>query len=118
MQRILIVDDEYDIREMLIDFLKMTGYEVVTAVNGEEGFNLFQKQKFDAAILDIKMPKMNGIECARKIKKIKPDFPILMMTGVLEFYSEDEIFAIGVNDLILKPLDIKEIGRILKKYFS
>jgi DNA-binding response OmpR family regulator len=116
MNKILVIDDECDIREMLSDFLKLKGYKVILATNGKEGIKLFKKNKPDAAIIDIKMPVMNGIESAKKIKKIKPDFPILIMTGVLEQYSKEEIYGIGVSDLVIKPLDILEIERILEKF--
>ena len=116
MRKILIIDDEYDIREMLSDFLELKGYKVILANNGKEGIELFKKSIPDAAIIDIKMPIMNGIESARRMKKINPDFPILIMTGVLEQYSKEEIFNIGVNDLVLKPLDILQIERLLRKY--
>ena len=101
---------------MLSDFLELKGYKVILANNGKEGIELFKKSIPDAAIIDIKMPIMNGIESARRMKKINPDFPILIMTGVLEQYSKEEIFNIGVNDLVLKPLDILQIERLLRKY--
>jgi DNA-binding response OmpR family regulator len=116
MSTILVIDDEYDIREMLTDFLGLKGYEVIVARNGKEGIEIFKKIKPDAAIIDIKMPIMNGIESARKMKAMNPEFPIMIMTGMLENYSKEEIFNIGVNDLVLKPLDILEIERILQRY--
>jgi DNA-binding response OmpR family regulator len=116
MRKIRVIDDEYDIREMLTDFLGLKGYDVIVARNGQEGIEIFKKNKPDAAIIDIKMPIMNGIESARKIKAMNPEFPIMIMTGMLENYSKEEIFDIGVNDLVLKPLDILEIERILQGY--
>ena len=70
MKKILIIDDEYQNREMLSDFLEIKGYEVVTANDGAEGLEIFKNNETDAAIIDIKMPIMNGIECATEMRKI------------------------------------------------
>ena len=118
MHRVLVVDDEYDIRELFVDIITGLGHEIETAKNGKEGLNLFKSQSFDIAFIDIKMPVMDGLQCARKIKELNPAFPIVMMTGVLQEYSREQIFAAGVNHLMEKPLFLSEIKEVLQKYFK
>ncbi len=117
-KHILVIDDEFEIREMLIDFLSFRGYDVSVASDGKAGLELFRNQNFDAAIIDVKMPVMSGIECARIIKKINPKFPIMMITGHIESFSRNEIEELEVEDLLWKPLDILEIEKILQNYFN
>jgi len=117
MKKILVVDDEFPNREMLSDFLELKGFKVVTAKNGLEGLQAFQKHQFDAAIIDIKMPEMNGIDCATAIKKIKPLFPIIMITGHIDSDYQKTLEKIGVKHLLIKPLNINEIEKILLSYY-
>lgn len=118
MKKILIIDDEYQNREMLSDFLEIKGYKVATATNGEEGIEAFKKNDADAAIIDIKMPVMNGIDCALEIKRIKENFPIIMITGHVDIDYKTHIKEIGINHLLIKPLNINEIDEILQSFFN
>ena len=118
MKKILIIDDEYQNREMLSDFLEIKGYEVVTANDGEEGLEAFKKEKTDAAIIDIKMPVMNGIECATEIRRIKDNYPIVMITGHVDVDYKLHIKNLGLKHLLIKPLNINEIDEILQSFFN
>jgi YesN/AraC family two-component response regulator len=117
MKKILVVDDEYQNREMLSDFLELKGFTVVTANDGMEGLKTFQKGNIDAAIIDIKMPVMNGIDCAAAIRKIKPNFPIIMITGHADSDYQKHIKKLGIQHLLIKPLNINEIEKILRSFF-
>ena len=118
MNKILVIDDEYQNREMLSDFLELKNFKVITANNGLEGLQAFQKSKVDAAIIDIKMPVMNGIDCAAGIRKIKPTFPIIMITGHVDNEYQNTIKKIGIKHLLIKPLNINEIEKILLSFFQ
>jgi DNA-binding response OmpR family regulator len=118
MKKILIIDDEFQNREMLSDFLEIKGYEVISANNGAEGLEAFKKDHADAAIIDIKMPVMNGIDCALAIRKIKEHFPIIMITGHVDIDYKIHIKNIGLEHLLIKPLNINEIDNILRSFFE
>lgn len=117
MKRILVVDDERPNREMLSDFLELRGFKVITANDGKQALNSFKRGNIDAAIIDIKMPVMNGIDCATIIKKSKPNFPIIMITGHLESENQQFIEKLGIGHLLIKPLNINEIEKILHSFF-
>jgi len=118
MKKILIIDDEYQNREMLSDFLEIKGYEVVTANDGAEGLEIFKNNETDAAIIDIKMPIMNGIECATEMRKIRENFPIIMITGHVDIDYKLHIKNMGLDHLLIKPLNINEIDEILQSFFN
>ena len=118
MKKILIIDDEYQNREMLSDFLEIKGYNVATANNGAEGLEAFKNDDTDAAIIDIKMPVMNGIECATAIRKIRENYPIIMITGHVDVDYKLHIKNMGLEHLLIKPLNINEIDEILQSFFN
>jgi len=106
--KILVVDDEREIAELIRDYLKATGYEVVTASNGEEGLDRFHSEKPDMAILDIMMPIMDGLELCRKIRS-ESNIPILMLTAKKE--DSDKILGLGLgaDDYVTKPFSPREL---------
>jgi len=118
MKKILIIDDEHQNREMLSDFLEIKGYEVETANDGAEGLEIFKKVETDAAIIDIKMPVMDGIECANEMRKIIENYPIIMITGHVDIDYKLQIKNMGLNHLLIKPLNINEIDEILQSFFN
>jgi two-component system, OmpR family, alkaline phosphatase synthesis response regulator PhoP len=104
--RILIVDDDPDIVELLEYNLQKDGYEVLSASDGEAGLDLAQIFKPDLILLDIMMPKLNGIEAASRIRKV-PELKnvlILFLTARSEEYSEVAAFKVGADDYIVKPI--------------
>ncbi|MCG8328110.1 MAG: response regulator transcription factor [Chitinophagales bacterium] len=104
--KILVVDDEPDILEFLKYNLEKEGYQVVTANNGEEGIEVADKEKPDLIILDIMMPKMDGVEVCRQIRS-KPEFDrtvITFLTAREEDYSQIAALDVGGDDYITKPI--------------
>lgn len=106
--KILVVDDEREIAELIRDYLRATGYDVITAENGQEGLELFQKEDPDLAILDIMMPIMDGLELCRKIRS-SSNIPILMLTAKKE--DSDKILGLGLgaDDYVTKPFSPREL---------
>ncbi len=105
-QKVLVVDDEPDIVELLVYNLQKEGYEVDTAANGQEAVEATKRFVPDLILMDIMMPKMDGIEAAHQIKKI-PEFKnvyLLFLTARSEEYSEIAAFEIGADDYISKPI--------------
>ncbi len=118
LPRILFVEDEPAVRFELKRFLERYSSEVITAENGEEGLSLFNKHMPDIVVTDIKMPKMNGIEMAKKIKKDFPDQTIIFTTAHSDNSYFLEAIEMQVDGYILKPVDLgllkKKINNICK----
>jgi len=120
-QKILIVDDEPDILELIEYNLKKEGYQVYTASNGQEGVAQARKLRPDLIILDIMMPKMDGIEACR-IMRTMPEFKstfMVFLTARSEEYSEIAGFNVGADDYIAKPIKpralVSRINAILRR---
>jgi len=115
MARLLIVDDEVDVREFAANFFRKRKIEVTTASNGEEALSLLEKQKADLILLDIKMSGIDGIETLRRIRERDKDTKIIMVTGRKP--EDEESFEkcreLGATDYIHKPLKLDELERIV-----
>lgn len=116
MKKILIVDDEFDIRDLLEDFLSVNNMDVKTASNGKEALEVFKDFEPDLAIADIQMDVMDGIEFSKKVLSDKPNFPIVMITGHVKEYNLNEILSMGVKKVIVKPLHLNDFLVTLQQY--
>ena len=108
MNKILIVDDEEKIIEVLKEYALFEGFSVETASNGLEAINKALADNFDCIIIDIMMPFMNGFDAVREIKKAK-NTPILMVSARSEEYDKLLGFELGIDDYIVKPVSPKEV---------
>lgn len=106
---ILYVEDEELAREEVAEFLEFEVKEVKVASNGEEGLEMFQEFHPDIVITDINMPKMNGLEMAKKIKKISPTTPIIVTSAYSDSDYIIKAIEIGINKYVLKPIDVDEL---------
>jgi DNA-binding NtrC family response regulator len=113
--KILVVDDEVNLLKTLSDILNRSGYEVATAKDGTSALGLIGKDGFDIALLDIRMPHMDGIELLERIKAQRPDMEIIIMTAYGTIETAKRSMKLGAYDYILKPLDIDEVLMNLKK---
>jgi CheY-like chemotaxis protein len=113
-EKILIVDDDEGIREMLADLMEVLGYRSVVAGNGKEGLARLEKEKVSLVISDIKMPVMDGIEMMKKIKENFSDLEVLLITGYEADYSREEVKEAGAADYIYKPFNIDVIEKKIK----
>ncbi|MBG9790552.1 response regulator transcription factor [Brevibacillus laterosporus] len=106
--RVLIVDDEKEIRDLLRKYLERELYQVDVAVNGEEALQMFEKNKYSLMVLDVMMPKVDGIEVCRRLRN-KTNIPILMLTA--KDHEIDKILGLGIgaDDYITKPFSINEV---------
>lgn len=108
-KKLLIVDDDNEIRELLEFDLSHSGYIVDTAVNGMDGLNKALNNYYDIVLLDVMMPKMNGYDVCRNIRKTKPDLPVLLLTAKGTIEDKTEGFDCGADDYLVKPFDIQEV---------
>ncbi len=112
---ILLIDDNEDFREALKHLLVSHGYRVCEAGNGEQALELMHVETPDLAIVDLDMPKMNGIEFSRRVKKDWPGFPILMVTAYSRFYSTKEVLAAGIDAFLQKPIDGDKLVEVINQ---
>lgn len=106
--RVLLVDDEERIREMIREYTSLEGYDIDEASDGIEALNLFKQQKYSLVILDVMMPKMDGWSVCREIRKTS-QVPVIMLTARGEEYDKLFGFELGVDDYIVKPFSPKEL---------
>lgn len=106
--KILIVDDEERIREMLREYTSMEGFDIDEASDGNEALTLFKHSKYSLVILDVMMPKMDGWTVCREIRKTS-QVPVIMLTARGEEYDKLFGFELGVDDYIVKPFSPKEL---------
>jgi len=120
---ILIVDDEKDFCTVLSDSLSKEQYRILTALNGKTALRLVKKESPDLVLLDIKMPGMDGIEVLNKIKKMKRETVVIMLTAFGTLETARKAMKLGAYDYVTKPVDllllkslIKEaLGKVMKK---
>ena len=103
--KILIVEDEIDIREGISEDLSEVGYDVMVAEDGQEGIDLFKSNEFDLVLLDIMLPKINGFGVLSQIREIS-DVPVMMLTAMTDDYSQIMSFNEKADDYITKPFSV------------
>ncbi|ODG92586.1 MULTISPECIES: response regulator transcription factor [Bacillaceae] len=108
MIRILIVDDDSHIRELLKMYLQTEGYTTFEAANGDEASRLLEQQQINLAIVDIMMPGKDGYQLCEEIREYY-DFPVILLTAKSELSDKEKGFAVGTDDYLTKPFEPKEI---------
>ncbi|MBQ9961571.1 MAG: response regulator transcription factor [Firmicutes bacterium] len=108
MYKLLIVDDEIKIREVIREYAEFSGYEVTEAEDGMSALGLCKLNDYDLIIMDIMMPKLDGFSACKEIKKIK-DIPVIMLSARGEEYDKLFGFELGIDDYVVKPFSPKEL---------
>ncbi len=119
-QRLLYVDDEPSLGSLGKRLLEQLGYEVEVAHDGEEALSRFtaSPHNFDAVISDYLMPRMNGLELATALIRVRPDLPVVLVTGFIDNLPEGMIRAAGVREILRKPITARELAEALAAVFS
>ena len=119
-KRILIVEDQEDNRTILRDVLSTVGYELIEALNGEDGVKLAQSERPDLILMDIQLPQMNGYEATQQIKSIAElkTIPIIAVTSYALSGDEAKARAAGCDGYIAKPFSPRELLAKVRKYLS
>ncbi len=103
-QRILFLEDELTIREVLVEYMKMKNYEIFEAEDGQEAIDALEKQSFDMAVLDIMVPKISGIEVLKRIRREKKDMAVIMLTALGDEGTQIQAFDAFADDYVVKPV--------------
>ena len=119
MFKILIVEDDKDLNKTVCSFLNHSGYQAVGCLSAAEAYDALYETVFDCIISDIMMPGVDGFEFARNVRELNSDIPILFMTARDDIASKQRGFRIGVDDYMVKPIDLDElflrIGALLRR---
>ena len=116
MNRILWVDDEIDLLQPYIIYLKEKNYEVVTASNGEDALDYLEQEVPDIVFLDENMPGMSGLETLQEIKRLHPEVPVVMITKSEEEHIMEQAIGEKIADYLIKPVNPSQILLCLKKH--
>ena len=113
---LMVIDDDPDLRDMLEDMFRQRGFDVVTAPDGEEGLRLSHERTPDLIILDLRMPKLNGLEVLATLKRAHPDLPVIVMSAGGEQALDEASVAmfsrmrLGAGRLFDKPVNMKALA--------
>jgi CheY-like chemotaxis protein len=116
--KVLLVDDEPDILEVIQDRLEAYGFTVVAAGNGREALERLAAEKFDGVFMDVKMPEMGGIEALEEIRKTDRHIPVIIITSSSTREAAIATLAKGANEYILKPFEWAELKDKIEKVYN
>jgi CheY-like chemotaxis protein len=114
---VLFVDDEVEIIQMASHMLSTLGYQPVVVPSGTEALRLFRENpsRFDVALIDQTMPGMIGTELARELLAVRPDLPIILVSGFSETILPQHIEALGIREFMMKPIIMRHLAETLRK---
>ena len=113
--RVLVVDDDQGVRDSLSEFLATLDFQVVTAEDGEDALNLYQRGDFEIIMADLIMPKVDGMELLRRIREVDEDVIFLMITGHPSISTAVEAINRGADDYITKPFHLEDVKLRISK---
>ena len=119
MFKVMVVEDDKDLNRAVCSFLSQSGYEAVGCPNANDAYNAMYNNSFDLIVSDIMMPDIDGFEFAKTVRRLNEDIPILFMTARDDFASKQRGYRIGIDDYMVKPIDLDElflrIGALLRR---
>lgn len=118
-KKVLIAEDSSVIQNIAKKVLTFQNFDIVSAKNGKEVLKLLEDDTFDVILMDINMPKMNGMDCSKAIRELedesKANIPIIAITGNAQNYTMDEFKAVGINEYMPKPIDFDLLVQKVKE---
>ena len=121
-KKVLVGEDSSVIQNLTKKILQFQNYEITGAKDGQQVLKFLDKEHYDILLLDINMPKMDGMECARQIRQLedpeKQTIPIIAITGNARNYTMDDFKEAGINEYLPKPLNFDELVEMVKRYTS
>ena len=115
LQRILVVDDESLAREYLGEAVTSLGYSAVSANEAEAALTMIEREQPDVVLTDLRMPGMDGVQLTQRIQERWPDLPVVLCTGFSEWRTQDQIEAIGIDGLLLKPIVKSHLAKTIRQ---
>lgn len=114
-EKVLLVDDEQDFLDSLAERMRARGMDVSTTTSAEEAIKMAATESYDAVVLDLMMPEMDGIEVLQAIKEKRPDVGVILLTGYATLDKGIEAMKLGAMDFVEKPADLKVLSEKIKK---
>lgn len=115
MAKVLVIDDEEGIRDLLDTLLTRKGYTVVLAEGGRKGVELFRRERPDVIVLDLKMPEMDGLTVVKHLRNANHTLPVIILTGAGSPELERQLYAMGVTEFVEKEFSLHRLGDALKR---
>jgi CheY-like chemotaxis protein len=109
LARVLVVEDEENVRNLLLDAFRAEGHEVVDAATGSEAITQLDKGNFDIMICDLGLPELSGLHVARWVKEFRPELPVIIATGYAEMIAEEDYTKARIDDVIRKPYAVSDV---------
>lgn len=113
--KILVADDDAPVRRVLSRFLSKRGYTVLEAADGEAAVSIFRRERPALVLLDVRMPRKDGVEALREIKAVDPEAPVVMITASLTDEVEKELRAHSASEFLPKPVEMARLQEILER---
>jgi two-component system copper resistance phosphate regulon response regulator CusR len=118
VKKILIIEDDHRLSESISSSLEKEGYQCTSAFDGQIAHKFFAGETFDLVVLDLSLPKINGIDLCRKFREVNPQIPILIITAFSDIESKMEAFDLGADDYLVKPFHLKELLAKVKVFLK
>ena len=118
LAKILVIDDEQGIRDLLDTLLRRKGYDVILSANGQKGLEIFRREQPDVIVLDLKMPGMDGLTVLQQIRSLDPKKPVIILTGAGTPETEQQVRALGGTEFIEKEFSLHRLGDALKRLLA
>lgn len=119
-KRVLVAEDSSVIQNLTKKILQFQNFDIVAVKNGKQVLEMMEKEEFDIILLDINMPLMDGMECAKQVRSLddpkKANVPIIAITGNAKNYTLEEFKNVGINEYLQKPLNFDTLVNLVKKY--
>ncbi|HKQ63133.1 MAG TPA: HD domain-containing phosphohydrolase [Candidatus Polarisedimenticolaceae bacterium] len=115
MKRILVVDDELSVREILAEGLEAAGYETLSAASAADALDLLQRDSVDLVLTDIEMPGQTGLDLLRRVKREHADLDVIMVTGVVDADTAIHAIRQGASDYVTKPFNLEEVQIVVER---
>ena len=114
-ERVLLIDDEKDFLEVMSERMQNRDIDVTTASSAREALALVEKESYDAIILDLQMPEMDGLQALERLKAINPDLQVILLTGHATVEKGVQAMKLGATDVLEKPADIQTLTEKIRK---
>lgn len=115
--KILVVDDEVMMRNLILKILESEGYQITMTSSGDEALAMLKENNYDLLLTDVKMPGMSGFELLKQVKKSWPDMVVIVMTGYGDAYTVKEALLLGADEYVSKPFKGHEVSLIVERAY-